>query len=115
MSHHERNLTEIQKDWPQTLNLYIIGFFLSILLTGVSFSLVLFKDVLGSLLTYLLIFFALVQAAVQLIFFMHMGKEAKPRWMTTVFGFMVVVILIIVLCTLWIMWDLNHRVMPLMS
>lgn len=114
MSHHERSLEEIQRDWPQTLRLYIIGFVGSIVLTVLSFSLVIFKELIGKLLIHALILLALTQAAVQLVFFMHMGKEHKPRWMTIVFGFMVLVILIIVLCTLWIMWDLDRRVMPSM-
>lgn len=108
----DRSLREIQKDWPQTFKLYVIGFIGSLVLTGISFSLTAAKIFSRDLLIAVLVLLALVQAAVQLVFFMHMGKEAKPRWMTLVFNFMVLVIVIVVLGSLWIMSDLNHRVMP---
>lgn len=108
----ERSLKEIQKDWPQTFKLYAIGFIGSLLLTAISFSLTAAKLFSSQILIAVLIFLALVQAFVQLIFFMHMGKEAKPRWMTLVFYFMVLVVAIVVLGSLWIISDLDHRVMP---
>lgn len=108
----ERSLKEVQKDWPQTFRLYVIGFVGSILLTAVAFSLAAVKLFSTKILIAVLVFLALTQAIVQLIFFMHLGKEEKPRWMTLVFCFMVLVIIIVVLCTLWIISDLNHRVMP---
>lgn len=109
----ERSLKQIQKDWPQTLKLYISGFIGSLILTALSFSLAVARPFSAPFLIPALVFLALVQAAVQLIYFMHMGKEEKPKWMTLVFNFMVLVILIVVLGTLWIMSDLNHRVMPM--
>ncbi|HSX10306.1 MAG TPA: cytochrome o ubiquinol oxidase subunit IV [Chlamydiales bacterium] len=109
----ERSLKEIQKDWPQTLKLYLCGFVGSLILTGISFTFAALKVFSTPILIATLIFLALLQASVQLVFFMHMGKEAKPRWMTLVFYFMVMVVVIIALGTLWIMSDLNARVMPM--
>jgi cytochrome o ubiquinol oxidase operon protein cyoD len=111
---HERTLAELQKDWPQTLKLYLYGFTLSLLLTILSFSLAALNLFSTNILIGLLLFLALTQAAVQLIFFMHMGKEAKPRWMSLVFYFMILVVVIVAIGTLWIMTDLNARVMPAM-
>jgi cytochrome o ubiquinol oxidase operon protein cyoD len=111
----ERSLQEIQREWPQTLRLYIIGFIGSLFLTCLSFSLVALRLLPHKILIPTLVFLALAQAFVQLVYFMHMGTEKKPRWMTLVFNFMVLVILIVVLGTLWIMSDLDNRVMPDMS
>lgn len=110
----ERSLQEIQKDWPQTLKLYVIGFTGSLFLTAVSFSITAIKLFPNRLLIPVLILLALIQAFVQLIFFMHMGKEAKPRWMLNIFYFMILVLAIVILGSLWIISDLNHRVMPTM-
>lgn len=109
----ERSLQEIQKDWPQTLKIYLIGFAGSILLTVVSFALAIampfsMKPLIGAL-----IFLAILQAFVQLVCFMHFGKESKPHWMTLVFYFMVLVVLIVALGSIWIIMDLDHRVMPM--
>lgn len=108
----ERSLKEIQKDWPQTLKLYLTGFLGSLILTVLSFTFAGFELFRGPILIALLIFLAVSQAFVQLIFFMHMGKEAKPRWMMLVFYFMVLVLAIVIIGSLWIIGDLNHRVMP---
>ena len=56
-----------------------------------------------------------MQAIVQLIFFLHIGQEAKPHWETVVFCFTVLVLLIIVIGSLWIMYDLDYRLMPRMQ
>ena len=108
----ERSLKEIQKEWPQTLKLYLSGFLGSLVLTALSFTFAGFQLFKEPILIVLLVFLAICQAFVQLIFFMHMGKEAKPRWMTLVFYFMALVLLIVILGSLWIIFDLNQRVMP---
>ena len=107
----ERSLREIQKEWPQTLRLYLTGFVICLILTALSFSFAAFELLRTDILIAVLIFLAVCQAFVQLIFFMHMGKEAKPRWMLLVFYFMVLVLVIVILLTLWIITDLNNRVM----
>jgi cytochrome o ubiquinol oxidase operon protein cyoD len=45
-------------------------------------------------------------------FFLHLGKEAKPKWESVTLYSTVATLLIIVIGTLWIMYDLNNRVMP---
>lgn len=111
----ERSLREIQKEWPQTLKLYLSGFVICLVLTALSFSLAAFELFRTDLLVVSLIVLAIVQAAVQLAFFMHFGKESKPRWMVLVFCFMVAILLIVVLLTLWIISDLNQRGMMNMT
>ncbi len=113
--HENLSLQEIQQKWHGTLKSYIIGFFVSLILTGASFSLVITGVFAGPTLVYTIVGLALVQAIVQLLFFMHMGHEDKPRWETGVFLFMVMILLIIVVGSLWIMYDLNDRVMSHMT
>lgn len=108
---HELSLSEIKKEWHGTWKAYGIGFASSIFLTVASFLLVLTKVLSGSSLVYAIVSLALIQAIVQLLFFMHFGQEAKPRWESVVFYFMVLVLLIIAVGSLWIMHDLNDRVM----
>jgi len=108
---HEPTLSEIKKEYHGTLSAYITGFISSLVLTGISFSLVLTKVVEGKTLVYTLILLAIIQAFFQLLCFLHLGQEAKPRWESVIFWFMVLVLLIIVLGSLWIMSDLNDRVM----
>ena len=108
---HDLSLKEIKKESHGTLKAYVIGFIASIILTAASFGLVATRMLSGSLLVYAIVVLALIQAIVQLRFFLHVGQEAKPRWETVVFYFMVLVLLIIALGSLWVMHDLNDRVM----
>jgi cytochrome o ubiquinol oxidase operon protein cyoD len=56
-----------------------------------------------------------IQAVIQLIFFLYLGNEPKPRQNLTIFLFMVLVLSIVIIGTLWIMHSLNHRTMSYMG
>lgn len=105
------SLKEVQKEWHGSLKSYVIGLLTSILLTAISFFLVSSKLLAGHTLMYTLIGLALLQAIAQLLFFLHLGQEDKPQWETASFYFMVLVLVIIVIGSLWIIYDLDYRVM----
>jgi cytochrome o ubiquinol oxidase subunit IV len=100
---------------PGTLQTYVVGFVLSLILTLVAYLFVeihvssYYETFSHTLLVPLIIGLALVQFIVQLVFFLHLGTESKPRWKLLVFGFMVVVVGILVLGSLWIMSNLNYH------
>jgi cytochrome o ubiquinol oxidase operon protein cyoD len=108
---HELSLSEIKKEYHGSYRSYLIGFVTSLVLTFISFSLVGFEVLSGKTLIYVIVVLALIQAIIQLLFFLHLGQEEKPRWDTLIFGFMVLVLLILALGSLWIMYDLDERVM----
>jgi cytochrome o ubiquinol oxidase operon protein cyoD len=113
---HDLSLKEIKKEWHGTLKSYVIGFIASLLLTVLSFSLVITKLVSERTLVYTIIGLAIAQAIVQLLFFLHVGQEeAKPRWASIIFCFTVLILLIVVIGSLWVMHDLNSRMMGDMS
>jgi cytochrome o ubiquinol oxidase subunit IV len=105
---HDPSLKELQRSWPACYRGYLLGFLLCLLLSTASFSLVVFDF---PSLSYLLVALALIQAAIQLKLFLHLGKEEKPRWESVVFCLMLIILLIIAIGTLWIMADLNARTM----
>lgn len=97
------------------LRMYIIGFVSSIVLTILAFSLVnlhlatLHHTPTDQILLPALIVLAIVQLLVQLFFFLHLGKEPKPRLNLMAFLFMVLVVGIIVIGSLWIMKNLDYN------
>lgn len=92
---------------------YISGFILCIGLTLLSFFLT-YKNVLsGWPLVLTIVALALIQAAVQLHYFLHLGEEAKPQWNLFSFIFMLVIAFILVAGSLWIMFNLMMRTMPM--
>lgn len=112
---HEPSLSQIQKEWHGTANAYLIGFTASLLLTSLSFLLVAKEILSGHILAYTLIGLGILQAAIQLRFFLHLGQEARPRWETLIFYFMLLLLMIVAFGTLWIMSDLNDRMMMKMD
>jgi cytochrome o ubiquinol oxidase subunit IV len=101
-----------------TLKSYVVGFILAVTLTCTSFALVHIHVAHhhefppDSFMGIALPFLALVQFFVQLFFFLHIGKETKPRWKLLVLGFMILIVLILVIGSLWIMHNLNYRMTP---
>ena len=55
----------------------------------------------------------ILQALIQLVVFFHLGREERPRWNLITFAFMGVVLLVIVFGSLWIMYNLDYRMMPM--
>ncbi len=91
---------------------YVTGFMLSLALTLFAYLSVTQHLMSTNALVALIIGLALVQFFVQLFFFLHMGAETKPRWKLLVTSFMILVVLILVLGSLWIMYNLNYRMTP---
>lgn len=90
---------------------YLIGFFFSLALTLVSFYLVIEHVLPSQTLVYVIAGLAVTQAIIQVIFFLHLGKETKPRLNLIIFLFMLLVVVILVFGSIWIMFNLNERVM----
>ena len=89
------------------------GFLLSLLLTLLAYFAVEKKLLEGKALVFALGGLALLQAFVQLKLFLHLGQESHPRWKYLTFFFMALVLLILVLGSIWIMYHLNYRQMPM--
>lgn len=88
---------------------YIVGFILSIVLTFVAYILVVNHILEGAWLVGAIIVLAIIQLFVQLFFFLHLGKESKPRWNLLMFSFALLVVVIVVFGSLWIMNNLNYN------
>lgn len=96
----------------RSVSSYVAGFILSVTLTLIVYLTVVHHALAGNTLIAFIIALALIQFCVQLFFFLHLGRETKPRWKLLVLGFMVLVVLILVLGSLWIMANLNYRMTP---
>ncbi len=94
------------------LRTYLSGYVLSLVLTIAAYLLVTHPSYSTSLIVGLISTLAVVQFLVQLVFFLHIGAERKPRWKLLVFIFMVGIVLIIVVGSIWIMNNLNYRMTP---
>lgn len=92
-----------------SFNGYLTGFLLSIIFTITAYILTIKHSLDKNILIFLLISLALIQFAVQVVFFLHIGKESKPRYRLLAFAFMIIIVLILVLGSLWIMSNLSNN------
>lgn len=100
------------RDHKSGVGSYVTGFLLSIILTIAAYVLVVNHVVTGGWLVTAIVGLALVQLCVQLLFFLHLGEEKRPRWNFVTLLFAGLVVLIIVFGSLWIMNNLNYNMMP---
>lgn len=97
---------------PGSVRSYTIGFVSAVTLTLLAFSVVAKHSVHGNRLIAILLGLAVVQFVLQLVFFLHIGKESKPRRKQLVLLMMIVFVLILVLGSIWVMYSLNYRMTP---
>lgn len=98
--------------WNVSFKPLILGFVTSVILTLAAYRLETHYQISSGILIFTIISLASIQALVQLVFFLHLGLESKPRWNVMMFLFVVLLIVILVGGTLWIMANLNYNVMP---
>ena len=97
---------------PQPHHPYVTGFAISLALTLAAYVAAV-NNVLGGRAVVLVIAgLGVAQLLVQLVFFLHLGQEARPRWNLTVFLFMLLVVFILVAGSLWIMYNLDYHGPP---
>jgi cytochrome o ubiquinol oxidase operon protein cyoD len=90
---------------------YIAGFVFALILTGIPFGLVA-AGLLPPFATLVVIaILAVVQVGVHLRFFLHIDLKETPQENILALGFAAVLIFLMVGGTLWIMLDLNARMM----
>jgi len=93
---------------------YIIGFALSIVLTLAAFFVVLrpgFFHMGTSAIIGTILVLAVAQLLVQVLFFLHLGKEEGPRWKLWAFVSTIGIVLIVIVGAIWIMGHLNYNMM----
>lgn len=99
--------------YSRQIRSYVIGFVVSLCLTIAAYAVVVGHLLIGTTLIVIVAGFALVQMIVQLIFFLHLGSEDRPRWRLLLFGLMMAILAIIVIGSVWIMYHLNYNMMDM--
>ena len=95
----------------RTIKPYLIGLVLAVILTAIPFGLVIMGTLPREATLIVIAIFAVVQILVHLTFFLHIDFKSTPRENLMALAFAVVLIFIMVGGSLWIMFDLYHRMM----
>ncbi|WP_394788494.1 cytochrome o ubiquinol oxidase subunit IV [Rhodoferax sp.] len=96
-----------------TFSGYMTGFVLSIILTAIPFWLVMAKVFDKSSTTaFVILGIAVVQIVVHMVYFLHMNTKSEGGWSLLALIFTVMVVVIMLAGSLWVMYHLNHNMMP---
>lgn len=90
---------------------YMTGFILSIILTVIPFWMVMNGSASHAVILGVVLVTAVVQILVHLSCFLHMNTRSDEGWNMTAFVFTVLIIAILVVGSIWIMWNLNYNMM----
>ena len=90
---------------------YLIGFILSVILTVIPFWMVMNGTASQGVILATVVGMAVVQILVHLVCFLHMNTSSDERWNLIAFLFTMLIIGIVVIGSLWIMYNLNINMM----
>lgn len=94
---------------------YATGFVLSLLLTIIAYLVVMahvdsdHTNLAHSTVVFIISALAIGQFFVQVVYFLHLGKESNPQWNRMLLGFMALVVMIVFFGSLWIMTNLDYH------
>jgi cytochrome o ubiquinol oxidase operon protein cyoD len=92
-----------------TLATYAVGFVLSVILTLIAFWLIGGHHLHGGAGLFAIFSLALLQFSVQVLCFLHLAEERRPRNKLLAFVSMIVVVIILAGGSLWIMNNLDYH------
>ncbi|HEY4068348.1 MAG TPA: cytochrome o ubiquinol oxidase subunit IV [Burkholderiaceae bacterium] len=105
---------ELHDDHPDsTFKGYMTGFVLAVILTAIPFYVVMGK-VFGNPVVTAAVILAIgaVQIVVHMIYFLHMDGKAEGGWSMLALIFTLVLVVITLSGSMWVMYHLNHNMMP---
>lgn len=95
-----------------TTRSYVIGFVLSLIFTIIPYYFVVNKTITGNALLAMILGIAVLQMAIQLLFFLHLGRGPKPLYNVVFFFATAGIIVITIGASLFIMSNLYRNMSP---
>ena len=95
---------------------YVTGFILAVILTAIPFWLVMGKVIdKSSTAGFVLLGLAAVQIVVHMVYFLHMNAKSEGGWNMLAMIFTAMIVVIMLSGSIWVMYHMNHNMMPGMS
>ena len=98
-----------------TVQSYLIGFVLSVVLTAIPFAMVMLHMMPVATLVPVIIGIGVVQILVHLYFFLHMNTSSGQVWNNAAFIFTLIIVGVLIVGSIWVMYHLNSNMMPGMA
>lgn len=97
------------KDYRQQFYRYCGGLIAALILVYAAYFATVQQWLTGSGLAILLLTVASIQLFVQMVVFLHVYDEKKPRWTLVSIIYTIAMLLIVVVASLWIMANMNYN------
>ncbi len=94
-----------------SLSEYMVGLSLSIILTAIPFAIVMSGSLNETTSIVLILLCAVGQVMVQLVFFLHMNTSSEQMWNSVSAVFVILLVMILIVGSVWIMQHLNHNML----
>ncbi len=96
-----------------TLRGYLTGFFLAIILTAIPFWLVMGNEFAKpATAAAVILILGAIQMVVHMIYFLHMNSKSEGGWNLLALLFTVMLVVITLSGSIWVMYHLDHNMMP---
>ncbi|HTK39558.1 MAG TPA: hypothetical protein VL362_01705 [Patescibacteria group bacterium] len=105
MSAHTPRHTSYQREYRR----YVLGLIVALAIVYVAYFSVVNHWFSATALAAWLLALAAGQFLIQLLVFLHVGEEAKPRWTLWSILYTMFMMLIVVVASLWIMANMNYN------
>ena len=96
-----------------TVQGYVVGFLLSVVLTAIPFWLVMAKVLPANVTGFVILGFAAVQIVVHMVYFLHMNAKVEGGWSMLALIFTAALVIIMLAGSIWVMYHLNTNMMPM--
>ena len=111
--HHPEHDHHDDGSYHATIEGYLVGFFLSVMLTAIPFWLVMGQVIPSPKVTgFVILAFAAVQMVVHMIYFLHMNAKVEGGWSMLALTFTAALVIIMLAGSIWVMHHMNTNMMP---
>ncbi|HSX17513.1 MAG TPA: cytochrome o ubiquinol oxidase subunit IV [Patescibacteria group bacterium] len=107
--HNTSHKHSAQPEHHGTMTSYVTGFVLSLVSTLIPYYLVVHKSLDRDQLLVVILGFAMLQMVIQVVFFLHLGREKKPHFNSLFLMSTIGIIFVVVGGSLWIMKNLHYN------
>lgn len=102
-------MTKIEQAYQREYRRYAAGLLAALCFTYAIYLITTQHALEGAVLAGVLLVIAIAQLVVQMVVFLHIFDETKPRWTLWSLVYSVIMMMIVVIGSLWVMYNLNYN------
>lgn len=102
-------MTKVDQSYQREYRRYAVGLIVALCLIYASYLITTQRVLEGTVFAGVLLLIAITQLIVQMVLFLHIFDESKPRWTLWSMSYSIIMTTIVVVGSLWVMYNLNYN------